>query len=155
MGNFCRRPIVRGVLLVALAAALVTCSGEKEAANDPPPTTVAPGPTSTPQAVSKVTDAPRSADYVGARKDVTDVSCRQEGRTWTVAGTVTNPTSALADYRIFTSFLDSANSTRGLLQTNVDRAEAGKARQWSGQIDLDASGLQCVLRVERTETTRP
>src|SRR3954454_8122784 len=75
--------------------------------------------TTKPAVVTKASDAPRTENYVGARKDVTDLACKQDGKTWRVSGKVTNPTDAPADYRIFTSLLDKSNETRGLLQADV------------------------------------
>jgi hypothetical protein len=72
---------------------------------------------------------------------------------WKVAATVTNPTAGTVDYRVFTSFLDSDNDTRGLLQTDVASVGAGEAKQWAGELELDASDLTCVLRVERTNAS--
>ena len=112
--------------------------------------------TTNPPVVQDVTDSPRTANYVGAREDVTDLTCEQDGDVWRVAGTVTNPTDGPADYRIFTAFLDETNETRGLLQTDVDRARAGRGpRLVTGELALDADGLTCGLRVERTVPAPP
>lgn len=100
--------------------------------------------------VIKTSNAPRTSNYVGAREDVTGLSCTQDGKLWKVAAKVVNPTNAVADYRIFTAFLDQANVTRGLLQTDVKGLAPQETRPWSGDLELAASGLHCVLRVERT-----
>jgi hypothetical protein len=106
--------------------------------------------TTKPTTVIKISNAPRTSNYVGARKDVTNLSCAQDGHLWKVAGKIINPTNAVADYRIFTAFLDQANATRGLLQTDVKGLAPQVQRSWSGQLELTGTGLRCVLRVERT-----
>jgi hypothetical protein len=104
-----------------------------------------------PAVVTKASDAPRTENYVGARKDVSDLTCTKDGDVWRVSGKVTNPTGTVADYRIFTSLLDKANETRGLLQADVKALAPKDAKPWSSEVALeDADDLQCVLRVERT-----
>lgn len=134
-----------GAVLVILLVLLTACSGSKSKSASKSTTS-----TTKPAAVTKVSDAPRTSNYIGARKDVTDLTCNQDGKLWKVGGKVTNPTKAPADYRIFTSFLDQANATRGLLQTDVKGLAPGESRSWSGELELAASGLHCGLRVERT-----
>lgn len=106
-------------------------------------------------AVIKTANAPRTSGYAGALADVTNLTCAQTGSSWAVSGTVTNPTAAPVDYRIFTTFLDSANDTRGLLQTDIKAVPAAESRQWNGELELGATGLRCVLRVERTDAGAP
>ena len=136
-----RLAAIASVVLVSVGA----CSDSKSN-NKSKPTT----PTTKAAVVTEVSDAPRVTGYVGARKDVTNLTCAQDGKLWKVGGTLTNPTSAPADYRIFTSFLDQSNVTRGLLQTDVKGLAAGQSKPWSGDLELDATGLHCGLRVERT-----
>lgn len=140
------RVVSAAVGTAMLALALTACSGSNDKATKPKATTT----TSKPSVVTKVSDAPRTTGYTGARKDVTGLTCAQDGKLWKVGGTVTNPTTASADYRIFTSFLDKANETRGLLQTNINGVAPNEAKPWSGELELPASDLHCVLRVERT-----
>lgn len=134
-----------GAALVAMLAVLTACSGSKSKSASKSTTS-----TTKALVVTKVSDAPRTSNYIGARKDVTDLTCTQNGNTWKVAGNVTNPTNAPADYRIFTSFLDKANVTRGLLQTDVKGLAPKQTQPWSGDLQLSATGLHCGLRVERT-----
>jgi len=136
----------RGAILVALLLALTACSGSKS--NSKAKTTSTP--TTKALVVTKVSDQPRTTGYIGARKDVTNLTCAQDGTLWKVGGTVTNPTNAPADYRIFTSFLDQSNVTRGLLQTDVKALPPQQSRPWNGELELAATGLHCGLRVERT-----
>jgi len=88
--------------------------------------------------------------FVGARADVSLMECEgSEGR-WGAAGSVTNPTNDTADYRIYVAFLDSSGATAGLTQVDVESVRAGATTDWSGYVSLQASGLRCVVRVERT-----
>jgi hypothetical protein len=113
-------------------------------------TTTTTEPTTSPPVVQDVTDSPRTEDYEGARDDVTDLVCEQDGTVWRVAGTVTNSTGATADYRIFTAFLDDTGETIGLLQTDLAALEPGEARPFDDELALEADELTCGLRVERT-----
>ena len=140
-----RRSLRLGAALAVMLLALSACSGSKSKSNAKSTTS-----TTKPAVVTKVSDAPRTANYVGARKDVTDLTCTQDGKLWKVGGKVNNPTTAPADYRIFTSFLDQANVTRGLLQTDIKGLAPKETRPWSGELELAATGLKCGLRVERT-----
>ncbi len=104
-----------------------------------------------PPPVVKTQVAPGTAkNFVGARSDVTGLQCKHAGDAWTSSGTVTNPGRAVVDYRIYTAFLDAANQTRGLVQTNVARVAPRASKKWAGRLDIDAADLRCVLRVERT-----
>ena len=121
-----------------------------ESTNDLGVTTTIPSATTTPAVVQDVSDSPRTTDYVGARDEVTGITCVQDGDVWRVSGTVTNPTEAAADYRIFIAFLDGTNETRGLLQTDINDVVAGESKDWNGELAIDADDLTCGLRVERT-----
>jgi hypothetical protein len=102
-------------------------------------------------ATIKINVAPGTAKgFVGARVDVTDLTCKQSGAVWKVAGKVTNPSKGTANYRIYTSFLTAQNDTRGLLETDVNGVTAGASKSWAGELALKDKGLSCVLRVERT-----
>ena len=92
---------------------------------------------------------------MGARTDVTNLTCVQAGDGWDVSGTVTNPTGAPVDYRIFTSFLDDKNDTSGLLQTDVKNVAGGAPQTWNGHLAVPGANLHCVLRVERTDPGAP
>jgi len=106
-------------------------------------------------AVTQTSNPPRTSGFVGARVDVTDLNCVQAGDGWDVTGKVTNPTAAPVDYRIFTSFLDQANDTAGLLQTDVKSVAANASQDWSGHLAVPGNDLHCVLRVERTDQGAP
>ncbi len=142
------------LLLAALAAC--TSSGDAGSAATLPAGAAGPSAaTSTaqpgPPPVVKTQVAPGTAkNFVGARSDVTGLQCKHAGGAWTSSGTVTNPGSAIVDYRIYTAFLDAANQTRGLVQTNVARVAPRASKKWAGRLDIDAADLRCVLRVERT-----
>jgi len=125
---------------------LTACSGSKDEGKSTSKSTT----TTKPAAITKASDAPRTSNYVGARKDVTNLVCKQDGKLWKVSGTVTNPTNAPADYRIFTSFLDKSNETRGLVEANVLGLAPHEAKPWSNELELNAADLTCGLRVERT-----
>jgi hypothetical protein len=151
-----RRLLVRGLSIIAVVVigflATACSSDSKPAANTGSSSAST---ASNAPAVIKTTNAPRTTGYVGARVDVTNLTCEQQGNTWKVGGTVTNPTAAPVDYRIFTSFLDDAHDTKGLLQTDVKAVAANEARTWTGELEIPASGLQCILRVERTDAGAP
>jgi len=140
-----RSALVASAAVVAILA-LGACSGS----DDKKPSATTTTSKTKPTVVTKTANAPATSNYVGARKDVTNIACKQDGKLWKVSGTVTNPTNATANYRIFTSFLDQANETRGLLQTDVPSVAPHEAKEWSGELELDATGLHCGLRVERT-----
>jgi hypothetical protein len=128
-----------------LVAALASCGGSSEPAASPTKQATRP-PTAT-----KVQVPPGTGKgFVGARNDVTVESCQGSGGVWVVRGAVTNSSAALADYRIYTSFLTADNDTRGLIQTDVARVAPKAKVSWAGQLRLPESGLRCILRVERT-----
>jgi hypothetical protein len=103
------------------------------------------------QTVMSIDVAPgTSASFVGARADVSELECERDDEGWQVGGTVTNPTDESASYRIYVSFLNAQNETRGLLQVDVDDVGGGDAERWEGRLDLEDEGLQCQLRVERS-----
>ena len=149
-----RRWPARALLLATAVGGFAACSDDSDddagaaatSSSAPAESSV----TTNPAVVQDVTDSPRTEGYDGARDDVTDLTCEQEGGVWRVGGTLTNPTAAAVDYRIFTAFLDAENETRGLLQTDVTVVEPAEARAWTGELALDADDLTCGLRVERT-----
>lgn len=143
------RQIVTALATLLLGAALAACSDStKETAATP---SASASSTVKPPTVTKIITEPGTAKgFVGARVDVTDLTCTQAGAVWKVAGKVANPSKGAADYRIYTAFLDNTNDTRGLLETDVKAVPAGAKQDWSGQLALKDKGLHCVLRVERT-----
>src|SRR4029077_13984153 len=120
-----------GALLVTVLIVFAACSSSKDEGKAKSSSSTV---TTKPAAITKASDAPRTDNYVGARKDVTNLVCKQDGKLWKVSGTVTNPTNAPADYRIFTSFLDKANETRGLVQADVKALAPHEAKSWSNEL---------------------
>ena len=101
--------------------------------------------------VTQVSVRPGTAKgFVGARADVTGLTCARSGSSWRVSGKVTNPTAAKANYRIYTSFVTQDSRTVGLLETDVSLLAAGSSQSWSGRSAIKGTGLRCILRVERT-----
>jgi hypothetical protein len=139
------------LLVIPLSAAVVLagCSSSgKDNSNSPAPSG---GTTATD--VIKVNTPPGTAKhFVGARKDVTALNCKQDGSSWVVAGKVTNPSTTKADYRIYTSFMNKVNDTRGLLETDVNAVAPEATEDWTGKLALADEDLKCVLRVERTKS---
>jgi hypothetical protein len=90
--------------------------------------------------------------YVGARNDVTDLTCEPgDDGTWQAGGLVTSSASSTADYRIYVAFLKDTD-TRGIVQADVADVAPAEARPWEVELALpDEEGLTCVLRVERVD----
>ena len=106
--------------------------------------------------ITDITDPPGTgANLAGALKDTTVTACTQKGSAWSVTGTVTNPTTAAADYRIYVSLLNPSNDTRALKQVDVDALAASANADWSADIPVNEKNLSCVLRVERYVTAVP
>jgi hypothetical protein len=109
-------------------------------------------PTTTPvEAVIDVSNQPGTGEFAGAREDVTDVTCEAADGNWRTAGKVTNPTDDPASYRIYVSYIDAAGETLALVESDVDAVEPAATLEWSTDFASTASGLECVLRVERSE----
>ncbi|PJJ73530.1 hypothetical protein CLV46_3123 [Diaminobutyricimonas aerilata] len=135
--------------LTALALVLTGCTAS--GTEKPKPT---PSATETEQAeapgITEVTDPPGTGEnLVGALSDTAVTSCELADGTWNVVGTVTNPTDAPADYRIYVSLLNPESDTRALKQVDVPGVEAGATADWQTSVELADEGLTCVLRVER------
>jgi hypothetical protein len=97
----------------------------------------------------KVQPGTASDGFDGARSDVTDLSCKDDGKgAWNVSGTVRNSTNKAVNYRIYTSFLR-GTETLGLVETDLENVKANDSRKWSGSMTIDADKVDCVLRVER------
>ena len=149
-----------GSLVAALALAglaCAACSDDSKPSATPASSSSAPEATPSTKAgtVTQTLNPPRTSGFVGARVDVTDLTCVQDGAVWRVGGKVTNPTGAPVDYRIFTSFLDPTNDTAGLLQNDVTNVAGGASQDWSGELAVPGNDLHCVLRVERTDAGAP
>jgi hypothetical protein len=107
--------------------------------------------TTVPVAVVDVKTQPGTATdgFEGAANDISDRRCESSEGTWTVSGTVTNSTAVPANYRIYTSFVDAAGATPGLLEIDVDNVAPGASAEWSGSLAIGLDDLKCVPRVER------
>ena len=106
----------------------------------------------TPTTIADLTDVvhdPASGEFEGALTDITDQTCDQEADGWRVTGTATNPTSGLADYRIYISLLNGDSTTRALVETEVLAVAAGATGTFDELIAMPDPDLVCVLRVER------
>lgn len=139
--------LATGALLVLLTG----CTGGTDgAAPSPSPSTSASASPETIPGTTDVTDTPGSGEgLVGALADTQQQTCELDGEAWTVAGTVTNPTDAAADYRIYVSLLAAGGDTRALKQVDVPAVAAAATSDWTVSIPTAEEGLTCVLRVER------
>ena len=145
------RPLLAAMTAVLAATILAGCSTDAPAPT-PTPSTTATAPAATP-GLTDVTDTPGSGEnLVGALADSATTSCERSGDAWTVAGTVTNPTDAPADYRIYVSLLSASNDTRALVQVDVSGVEAAATSDWTTEIPVAEDDLVCILRVERYES---
>jgi hypothetical protein len=90
--------------------------------------------------------------FVGAREDVTDLTCEPgDDGTWQASGLVTSSASSTADYRIYVAFLKDSD-TRGIAKADVADVAPAEARPWEAELALpDEEGLTCALRVERVD----
>lgn len=137
-------PVLAALLIVTAVAGCTPT-----AKPTPKPTASASATPLTP-GITDITDPPGTgAGLAGALKDTTVTACAQNGAGWSVTGTVTNPTTESADYRIYVSLLNAANDTRALKQVDVDKLASGAKADWSADIPVDEKNLSCVLRVER------
>lgn len=97
-----------------------------------------------------VNDSQAVGEFVGALADVTASTCGADGADWVGSGTVTNPTQAAANYRVWVAFIGADGGTAGLVQVNVDGIAAGAAGDFSAPMPYAGEdALSCVLRVER------
>ena len=87
-------------------------------------------------------------DFVGARADVSDTTCKTATKGWTASGAVKNPTDQAAQYRIYVSFLD-GDTTTGIAQTDLAKVGANKTAKWTATVGAAGTNLRCILRVER------
>ncbi|MEY2850114.1 MAG: hypothetical protein RI885_2781 [Actinomycetota bacterium] len=132
----------------ALLVLLVGCTPVDDA--EPSPTPSASASADAEPGITDITDTPGSGEgYVGALADSTVGTCALADGAWTVAGTVTNPTEAAADYRIYVSLLAASGETRALQQVDVDALAATESTDWTATVPVADEGLSCVLRVER------
>jgi hypothetical protein len=97
----------------------------------------------------KVQPGTATDKFVGARTDISNLSCKADGKgVWNVEGSVKNSSKKAVDYRIYTSFLN-GTETLGLIETDVENVKADAVKKWSGSMTIDAEKVDCVLRVER------
>jgi hypothetical protein len=151
-----------GFLAVAIAfLALAGCTGSKDpvtvtTTQVASPASAASAPSVSPTALEPgnvyvdVHDSQAVGDFVGALKDVTASTCGASGADWVGSGTITNPTKAAANYRVWVAFIGADGGTVGLVQVNVDGVKAGASGDFSAPMPYAADGtLSCILRVER------
>jgi hypothetical protein len=100
--------------------------------------------------ITQVNQAPGTGTgFTGALADTKVLHCDPKGSGWTVDGTVTNSSSATADYRIYVSLLNSTGDTRALVEVDSNGVAVGATKDWTTDIASPDTGLSCVLRVER------
>ena len=90
------------------------------------------------------------ANFVGAKDDVHDTTCKQDRAGWNAGGVVTNPTAAAVKYRIYVSFLN-GDTTVGLAEVNVAKVDAKQTAKWAQTVKVEGRDLRCILRVERAD----
>lgn len=138
--------LIAALMLTGGLVAGCTANGP-EPTETPTPSTLA---ESLEPGVTDITDAPGSGEgLVGAAADAVTDTCEASGEGWATTGTVTNPTDAAVDYRIYVSLLNGANDTRGLQQVDVVDVAPGATSIWESLIAVPDDDLTCVLRVER------
>lgn len=141
-----------------LAAALImtAVAGCTPTAKPTPKPSASTSATALSPGITDITDPPGTgANLAGALKDTTVTACALKGSSWSVTGTVTNPTDAAADYRIYVSLLNAGGDTRALKQVDVSSLAAAAKADWSADIPVNEKNLSCVLRVERYTTAAP
>ncbi|WP_227531160.1 hypothetical protein [Microbacterium tenebrionis] len=131
-------------LLLGVVGLSACTNGDSEPSPSPSASsTLTPG-------ITDITDTPGSGEnLVGALADATVSTCELGDGSWTVDGTVKNPTKDSVSYRIYVSLLNEAGDTRSLSQVDVDGVGEGAEEEWATTVDLTDEDLTCVLRVER------
>ncbi len=146
--------IALGVVAVIGVAGCSSDGSAKEAASPktkPTATSNALSTSTTQPFVANTKNTPGTlADFVGAKADVHDTSCKQDGGSWNANGTVTNPTNSAVRYRIYVSFLD-GDTTVGLAEANVAKVGPKKSAEWQQGVKVASDNLRCILRVERAD----
>ena len=89
-------------------------------------------------------------NFVGAKSDAHDTSCKADGSKWVATGKVTNSSQKPAHYRIYVSFLQ-GDTTVGLSQSDFSPVAPGATHGWSGSVKTSGKDLRCILRVERAD----
>lgn len=148
------RLIALGLVAIVGIAACSSDSSTKSAMAHPAAKTAAKGgaTTSTTQPfVSNSKNTPGTlANFVGAKADVHDTTCKPDGTWWNAGGSVTNPTAAAVKYRIYVSFLH-GDTTVGLVEVNVGKVDPKHTSKWAQTVKVEGRDLRCILRVERAE----
>ncbi|MEO6468379.1 MAG: hypothetical protein ABIP21_04705 [Acidimicrobiia bacterium] len=151
-----RSPLIAiGLVAVAGIAGCSSDAGTKASAKAHPATKAAAkggATTSTTQPfVSNSKNTPGTlANFVGAKDDVHDTTCKQDGAGWNAGGMVTNSTAAAVKYRIYVSFLN-GDTTVGLAEVNVGKVDPKQTTKWTQTVKVDGRDLRCILRVERAD----
>jgi hypothetical protein len=144
---------------VAVATSEASAAGATEAASAvdvSAPTVAADGSVavapSAPDTSTQIKVEPGTAKdgFVGARSDVSKLTCKKASTDWVAEGIVSNSTKKAADYRIYVSFM-SGTETKGLVEVDVADVEPGVSKDWDVSAALDANDVNCILRVERVK----
>lgn len=130
-----------GALTFALAACTPTQNGEPSPSASASPT------------VEPTLDPVLTLEgEVGAREDLTDFTCDEEGGTWSSSGTLTNPTQAAAVYVVNLGIIESDSRSSVLRKNVVVDVEAGQSSEFVEESlisDVPGVGHECVVRVSR------
>lgn len=142
-----RRRAVAVLLAATAATVLASCTDTSE----PVPTESLPSSVDTPrESFVDISDPPGSAEGADDGHDDIDVTrCEQNGDSWQITGTITNPGEGNVGYRIYMSLIDADNRSIALQQLSIDAAEPGVNTDWDMNIPVDDDELRCYPRVER------
>lgn len=146
------RILIASLIAAIAVSTLAGCTGsvDKVGPHTPKPSASASASADAKPGVTDITDTPGSGeDLVGALADSKITTCALTDGKWKVAGTVTNPSTDTAKYRIYVSLLSGSGATRALQQVDVNGVKAGATTDWDTVIPVSDDGLNCVLRVER------
>ena len=144
------------VLGLVASVSIAGCSSDNagSAANNAGDTTAAKTKTASttqPQFVANTQNTPGTLkDFVGAKSDAHDTSCKADGSKWGATGKVTNSSKKPAHYRIYVSFLE-GDTTVGLSQSDFAPVAPRATHAWSGSVKTSGKDLRCILRVERAD----
>lgn len=147
-----RRTTLTALGLVAVIGVAGCSSNDSAKEASPPKTKSTSTSTSTTQTfVANTKHTPGTlADFVGAKADVHDTTCKQHGGSWEADGVVSNPTDSSVRYRIYVSFL-SGDTTVGLAEANLGKVGPSKSAHWQQSVKVASDNLRCILRVERSD----
>lgn len=151
-----RSPLIAlGLVAIIGIAGCSSDTGTKASAKPHKPAQIAAkggAPTSTTQPfVSNSRNTPGTlANFVGAKDDVHDTTCKHDGAGWNASGVVTNSTAKSVKYRIYVSFLN-GDTTVGLAEVNVGKVDPKQTAKWAQTVKVEGRDLRCILRVERAD----